>query len=56
MVKEKGLYRRYVRAGPGGVNCGCCFPQTNPGRKAAFRATKREERRFIELLIKEALE
>lgn len=56
MIQSKALYRRFVKAGPGGVHCGCCFPQTNPGRRAAFRQVKAEERRYIQRFIKEALE
>lgn len=56
MIKEKGFYRRFVKSGPGGVHCGCCFPQTNPGRKLELRGVKRAERRLVQRLIKEALE
>lgn len=37
---------KYIKAGPGGIKCGCCFPTAN--RRAAkklFRAAKKRERR-----------
>lgn len=55
MIKEKGFYRKFVKVGPGGIHCGCCFPQTNPGRKYLFRVSSRDEKRLIERLIKEEL-
>lgn len=56
MIRSKGFYRRFVKSGPGGIHCGCCFPQTNPGRKLELRRFKRAERRHVQILIKEALE
>lgn len=56
MLKEKALFKRFVKSGPGGMKCACCFPQTNPGKKATIRSYRGDERRFIERLIKEALE
>lgn len=56
MIQSKGFYRRFVRVGPGGIRCGCCFPQTNPGKKLELRSFKSAERRHIQRLIKESLE
>jgi hypothetical protein len=56
MIREKGYYKRFVKVGPGGINCGCCFPQTNPARKSLLRALKPQERRHVQRLIKEELE
>ena len=56
MIQSKGFYKRFVKSGPGGMKCACCFPQTNPGKKAELRNVKRAERRFFQQLIKEELE
>lgn len=38
---RKSEQKFYLKAGPGGVNCPCCFPA--PGkRKGIFRSAKRK--------------
>ena len=56
MIREKGLYRRFVRVGPGGFKCGCCWPQSSKGHKSALRAFRKDAQRFFERLLREALE
>lgn len=56
MLKEKGFYKRFVKVGPGGFKCECCWPQTSKGHKEALRSFRWDEKRFIARLVKEALE
>jgi len=41
-LAKKGITKKYLRVGPGGMNCNCCAPA--PGkRKQLFRSAKRRE-------------
>ena len=56
MLQEKGFYKRFVKVGPGGVKCSCCFPQDSKGKKKYLRAFRKDEKRFMQRLLQEAFE
>ena len=55
MIHDKGRFKRFTPARPGGVKCGCCFPQTGKIRATLFRSIKRAERMLAREEIKQEL-
>lgn len=47
MFREKAFHKKFKNVGPGGLKCGCCFPQTNPGRHNELKLAKRRFRLWL---------
>ena len=37
--------KKFLSVGPGGIDCGCCFPRNRKQRKIQFRRAKRVAKR-----------
>lgn len=55
MLQEKGAYKRFVKARPGGINCACCFPQKSAHKKKALRMSQKAFKVYIQSMIADEL-